>query len=929
MSVVITGGPPIAAPIALNKQPSESSSLFQIATSIKGRLEDVPGISPFLDMCITGIVPPSPSDTLISPTSINSNSTISPQNYNFNSTTNINRDSTDSQSSVTIQHTSSSMSISHTSATFYPLGKRIDPVTHLWQFFRLGFSLCALFNALSPQTPLKVNVTEDIKICKRSVYDFVQGCKSELDYSDEELFTISNIYSDNTSDLLKVIHTVVLLLDTLEARNIIPHATKKLPPLPVPKDKRDKVVEEILMTERKYVHDLEVLLGFQSELQSSGALSADTIHNLFPTLNNLIDFQRRFLIGIEYHAQLQPQEQYIGMVFNSFASGFTVYESFANSQKKASDIATTESAKLASLSHMVDPTYELHCYLIKPIQRICKYPLLLRELIKYTPEDWPSYPDLLKALDTMKGIAHNVNETQRRIDNISIANDLRERLVDWKGHDMDGFGALLYDGVFPVIKAGSERTYHLYMFERIILCCKEVVQSKKSMTLTTKKSKPPKPSNFTLKGRIYVTFITEVTCSTKNGYILHLAWGEDASDNGSFDIRFRNDEQLDQWYSTIKKLVESLNKRTEEPQAQPADSVPKVNTTSYYEGSDDECYDLPQYHSNDSSTNHSREAFQDDEMVTHNIGFSSHMSYPIDSSALDKYPMAYQQQISTLTEEFDGMRINHGSYSASSSQGNLNGNGYYHPHKTVTRKDSAMSESSLFSSMHTNINNNNTSYNLRTRSASVPTTIQSYNTTGSFGAPPISSMHEGYTEDGLSTTIRNSNLTEIPPPNGYIRHTTINEEGSGMEDSSGASSFASSNATGISTGTTATTIISSAPNGYTTPSATKKPAQMKVRLHYLEDMFLLIVPVNVSYATLIERVERKIRLCGKQTPVPLRIKYKDEDEDFVTMHNDEDIQMALENNEDYDYDDDDNNNTTHSTANDNKKPVPDLVIWAA
>ena len=33
----------------------------------------------------------------------------------------------------------------------------------------------------------------------------------------------------------------------------------------------------------------------------------------------------------------------------------------------------------------------------------------------------------------------------------------------------------------------------------------------------------------------------------------------------------------------------------------------------------------------------------------------------------------------------------------------------------------------------------------------------------------------------------------------------------------------------------------------------KKPVQMKVRLHYLEDTFLLIVPVNVSYAMLLER----------------------------------------------------------------------------
>ncbi|KAF5092264.1 hypothetical protein D0Z00_004667 [Geotrichum galactomycetum] len=576
---------------------------------------------------------------------------------------------------------------------------------------------------------------------------------------------------------------------------------------------------------------------------------------------------------------------------------------------------------------MVDPTYELHCYLIKPIQRICKYPLLLRELIKYTPEDWPAYPDLIDALEAMKGIAHNVNETQRRVDNISIANDLRERLVDWKGHDMDGFGALLYDGVFPVIKAGAERTYHLYLFEKIILCCKEAVQSKKSMTLTTKKTKVAKPSNFILKGRIYITFITEVSSSTKSGYLLHLSWGSDSSDTGSFDIKFRNDEQLDQWQSTITTLVANLNGSgpAEDLQNPLRDSVSKVNGTDYYEGSDDESYDLPQHHSNGSSTNHSREAFQDDDLVTHNIGASSHLSYPIDSSSLDKY--SYQQQVSTLAEELDGLRVNHGPYGSANNYGNLNGNGFNNPHHTVTRKDSAISESSIYTSMQSN----NNPYNMRTRSASVPTTIQTYNTNGNFGTPPIPALHEGSTEDSLSTAIRNSNLTEIPPPNGYIRHTIINEEKSITEDSSGASSFASSNTTGMSTATTASTVTSGATSVSSTimPAVNKKPVQMKVRLHYLEDTFLLIVPVNVSYAMLLERVERKIRLCGKQTPVPLRIKYKDEDDDFVTMHSDEDIQMALENYEDYDYDDDDNTNTTHSTANDNKKPVPDLVIWAA
>lgn len=62
----------------------------------------------------------------------------------------------------------------------------------------------------------------------------------------------------------------------------------------VARNKRDKVVEELLITERKYVHDLEQLLEYQTVLQASGILSADTIHYLFPNLNVLIDFQRRF-----------------------------------------------------------------------------------------------------------------------------------------------------------------------------------------------------------------------------------------------------------------------------------------------------------------------------------------------------------------------------------------------------------------------------------------------------------------------------------------------------------------------------------------------------------------------------------------------------------------------------------------------------------
>lgn len=85
-----------------------------------------------------------------------------------------------------------------------PLNMDLDPVSHIWSFFRTGSALCALFNVLNPSTPLNATIRDDLKFAKRAVYDFVHACKQELSLPDSDLFTISNVFSDNTTDLFKV-----------------------------------------------------------------------------------------------------------------------------------------------------------------------------------------------------------------------------------------------------------------------------------------------------------------------------------------------------------------------------------------------------------------------------------------------------------------------------------------------------------------------------------------------------------------------------------------------------------------------------------------------------------------------------------------------------------------------------------------------------
>lgn len=70
---------------------------------------------------------------------------------------------------------------------------------------------------------------------------------------------------------------------------------------------------------------------------------------------------------------------------------------------------------------------------------------------------------------------------------------------------------------------------------------------------------------------------------------------------------------------------------------------------------------------------------------------------------------------------------------------------------------------------------------------------------------------------------------------------------------------------------------------------------VKVKVHFHEDIFVIQVSRATEYDDLVEKVGRKIRLCGpRRDDGPLRVKYRDEDGDMVSLGSTEDVQMAFE-----------------------------------
>uniref|UniRef100_A0A8C0N851 TIAM Rac1 associated GEF 1 n=2 Tax=Canis lupus familiaris TaxID=9615 RepID=A0A8C0N851_CANLF len=198
-------------------------------------------------------------------------------------------------------------------------------------------------------------------------------------------------------------------------------------------DKLRKVICELLETERTYVKDLNCLMErYLKPLQKETFLTQDELDVLFGNLTEMVEFQVEFLKTLEDGVRLVPDleklekvDQFkkvlfsLGGSFLYYADRFKLYSAFCASHTKVPKVlvkAKTDPAFKAFLDAQ-NPKQQhsatLESYLIKPIQRILKYPLLLKELFALTDAESEEHYHLDVAIKTMNKVASHINEMQK------------------------------------------------------------------------------------------------------------------------------------------------------------------------------------------------------------------------------------------------------------------------------------------------------------------------------------------------------------------------------------------------------------------------------------------------------------------------------------------------------------------------------------
>ncbi|CAI6090238.1 unnamed protein product [Clonostachys chloroleuca] len=438
-----------------------------------------------------------------------------------------------------------------------------DPVDPLWALLRSGHPLLTIYNSLQPEVPLVVeeNVPNEEKRSKIAIFKFVKACMDELKVSPQDSFVIADLTGNDTSGFVKVTQVVNHVLDLAQQRGLLLQLDSHFvedPSRDNPTMKmtyRDHIVKELVDTERKYVQDLENLHDLKTTLEQRGAIPGDIVHSIFLNINAILDFQRRFLIRVETTNSMATEFQKWGTPFVMYEAAFDIYQPFIANQRKAAQVANQVFDKIQQVNHPVAADFNtLDGFLLKPMQRLVKYPLLLKDLNKKTEEE-DIKRDLMDGCEAAERVLKKANEAVNRDLLDEALEELISRVDDWKNHKVEQFGKLLMHGVYPVItgKTDQEKDYEIYLFECILLCCKEVAPSKSKDKKDKTRSSGPKIRNrnakLHLKGRIFMNNVNDVITLSKpssGSHSVQIWWkGDPGIEN--FTIKFPNEELMKKW----------------------------------------------------------------------------------------------------------------------------------------------------------------------------------------------------------------------------------------------------------------------------------------------------------------------------------------------------------------------------------------------
>uniref|UniRef100_A0A8C6NUD1 Guanine nucleotide exchange factor DBS-like n=1 Tax=Nothobranchius furzeri TaxID=105023 RepID=A0A8C6NUD1_NOTFU len=218
--------------------------------------------------------------------------------------------------------------------------------------------------------------------------------------------------------------------------------------------------------------------GYFAELNNSelSHLIPPTLENkkdvLFGNLPEIYEFHNKtFLVELENCAE---KPELVGICFLKRKEELQVYEKYCQNKPRSEVVwrQCGDSFFFQECQKKLDHKLSLDAYLLKPVQRITKYQLMLKEMLKCSKGE--GMVELEEALATMLDIIKSVNDSMHQIAITGFEGNLSE------------LGKLLMQGSFNVwtdhkkvhskvkdLARFKPMQRHLFLYDRMLLFCKK------------------------------------------------------------------------------------------------------------------------------------------------------------------------------------------------------------------------------------------------------------------------------------------------------------------------------------------------------------------------------------------------------------------------------------------------------------------------
>ncbi|XP_065086454.1 pleckstrin homology domain-containing family G member 3 [Ochlerotatus camptorhynchus] len=209
----------------------------------------------------------------------------------------------------------------------------------------------------------------------------------------------------------------------------------------------ERAVLEIIDSERSYVEDLgQIIKGYLEDWKERACLKVDELDILFSNIQEIWEFNTRLLACLN---ETKGDPVKISGCFIDLHENFHCYTTYCTRYPEAIALltsllqATHTNALLIQTQKMLNHNLPLGSYLLKPVQRILKYHLLLDNLRKHFDDK----QQVAHAHELMKNVAHNIDQVKKKLEQQSRVKELAGIVDGWLGPDLSVLGELRQEGL--------------------------------------------------------------------------------------------------------------------------------------------------------------------------------------------------------------------------------------------------------------------------------------------------------------------------------------------------------------------------------------------------------------------------------------------------------------------------------------------------